>query len=564
MLHHIVDPNCFEQCLAQVRRAYWPLEEYLARQDALELPEQDHPDAVIREVGKRVEAVRAEVEKLPLYAVVSGPDQVSAHLPLPFIGRFHQLFLRRAWTEPYLDPKAHAQDLFRLARDPAGGNYSSQAGNYHHFVNVVAALARLVMYFQNHDNLQRLLEVRDPKFSAMHFADSPDRRSLLLMLAGFYHDIGKSVVDPRHAIEGSIILAHHTTSARIDLHRIAASYSPDNTLDPDDLQYVADLVYFHDHFGTLGTGEDSYLPLVGIIDRMKRYSLKHNSNKAHQLEWSRKYLFDLWALNVADIMVSVADKFSPQAAWLDADLAQDRIDRFFRSPKGGILVHDIKVALALIDEHCAKKHADDLGPLQTAAHIYSRRHVIERLRRLTVDSLAGPLARSVSSDVPDGLKGMATCIQGLSEDAWQSRIVRVIQSIGDYGDFCDRISWVGKMDYALGFFQRIASAALQAIEAERRGGPKSGWIRNPENALPAELRDRTQAEFFADNYVATLIQTLSYLLARRQTTQGPGNIEFNDAVRRLTDEKLAQLLTLEGPFRARKAVEGVLQTVYFY
>lgn len=565
MLFHIVDPRYFDDCLAQVKRAYWPLDVYLARKNLLRLDAvPGHEDEVIKAVARRLGDIRAEVAEQPLYALFdsSGPTQKS--LPMPFLGRFHDLFLKRAWDEPYPGPESHAEHLFRLERVDSGGNYSSQAGNCNHFVNVVAALARLVMFFRNHDNLQRVLEARDAKFTAMRFEDSPDLRTLKLMLAAFYHDIGKSIVDPRHAMEGALILAHHTTSARFQLHRIATAYVPDYEFDRDDLQYVADLVLYHDHFGTLGTGEDSYLPLVSVIDRVKRYSLKHDTNKAYQLDWSRRYLFDLWLLNVGDIMVSLADKYRLQDQWLDADRASDRIERFFKEPKGAALVHDLKIGLALLEQHCQKKHSDDLAPLQEAAHAYSKRHVIERLRRLIVNSLGEPLARHNGPKIPTNLAGMASIIEGLSEESWHARIVRVIQAIGDYGDFCDRLFWIGKMDYALGFFQRIAAAALANIQVERSNGYRTGWIREPENQLPQDLRDRTQAEFFADSYVATVIQILGYLLFRKHAVDRGTNIEFSDAGRRLTDEKVAQLLTLEGPFRARKAIESVLQTVYLY
>jgi hypothetical protein len=233
-----------------------------------------------------------------------------------------------------------------------------------------------------------------------------------------------------------------------------------------------------------------------------------------------------------------------------------------KGPKGTDLVHDLKIALTLLEEHCRKKHTDDLGLLEAAAHAYSKRYVIERLRRLIVNSLIGPLARHTNPGKPTALQGMASLVQGLSEESWHARIVRVIQAIGDYGDFCDRLSWIGKMDYALGFFQRIAEGALEKVLDERQGGSRTGWIRAPESDLEPDYRDKTQAEFFADNYVAVVIQILSFLLFHRQALERSANIEFSDARQRLTDEKVAQLLTLEGPFRVRKSVEGVLQTVW--
>jgi hypothetical protein len=566
MLYRIIDPDRFTQCMKHVMRAYWPQDRLLALQGSLPGGPLGQPeDEILQVTSKAIEEIARAVAGERLYVAI---DESGGQLEMrfPFLDRFYGLFLERRWEQPYEDPRAQAQNLFRLFPEKTGGNSSRNAGSYNHFVNVVAALARLVMHFTDTDNVRKLFEDRSPEVSAVVYDRNPGMRSFKLMLAGFYHDLGKAVVDPRHAMEGAIILAYHTTSARYRLHQVVQHYSLTYEFDRDDLYFVADLVLFHDHYGTLATGEDGYLPLVNMIDRVKRYSLKHNTNKANQLEWSRRYLFDLWLLNAADIMVSLERKFEPQCEWWDAEQASHRIREFLEGEKAACLVHDLKVTFELLRAHCLKKHSDDLTGLQAAAHDISKRHVVERLRRLMTNSLRGPLARRVHNEQkPEPqLSMIARRVLNLSEENWTATIVRAIQAVGDFGEFTSRLAWIGRMDYALGFFQQIADAALQRVEEDVAGQGRSGWVRQLGNDIEPEYLDRTQALFFADNYVMTVVQILGYLLFREPSIDRLRNIEFSDARSRLTPEKIAQLLSTEGPFRARRAVQAVLQTIYLY
>lgn len=566
MLYRIIEPDYFGRCMEEVKRAFWPEERFLAQRGQLPTGLVGvMEDQILERTGAALRGIVKTVADEPFYAAF---DQAGAvrDMALPFLDRYYELFLRRKWEQPYPDPQAAADDLFRLSPDPKGGNYSRNNGNYNHFVNVVAALARLVMFFQDPENVRKLFENRLPQWSALAYDQSPDLRTFKLMLAGFYHDIGKAIVDPRHAMEGAILLAHHTTSARYSLHQIAQGYSPRYQFERDDLFYVADLVLFHDHYGTLSTGEDGYLPLVNLIDRIKRYSLDHNANKADQLEWSRCYVFDLWLLNAADIMVSLAYKFELQDKWWsDPHKAEEKILSFLRTEKAGNLVHDLKITFQLLEVLCQKKHADDLVPLQSTAHEISKRHGVERLHRLVTESLIVPL-KKYSTDQYPKLQAIAKQLETLSEQHWTTAIVRAIQAVADVGEFTHRFAWIGRMDYALGFFQRIADEALKRVEQELQGQDRTGWIRysGASGTIDPDYLSKTQALFFADNYVMCLLQILDYLLFRESSLDRLRNIEFSDACNRLTPEKLAQLLSTEGPFRSRRAAQAILQTIYLY
>ena len=216
-------------------------------------------------------------------------------------------------------------------------NYSKNVGDYNHFLNVVAATARLIAFFtpsvpvnKSVNNVEKLLN--QPGYAkennqpicdktalaqVLPFDSTPDQRTFKLLLAAFYHDIGKTVVYHRHSMEGASILASHTSTALLQLGDIVKSYNPAWSFDRDDLLHVATLVYYHDQFGTLSTGEAGYLRLVDIVDRFKRASTAvGRDNRQVQSKLSKQYLFDLWLLNVADIMVSVKDKWKLQEVWL--------------------------------------------------------------------------------------------------------------------------------------------------------------------------------------------------------------------------------------------------------
>lgn len=145
------------------------------------------------------------------------------------------------------------------------------------------------------------------------------------------------------------------------------------------------------------------------------------------------------------------------------------------------------------------------------------------------------------------------------------------------------------MDYALGFFEKIAGSALEKVSAEliaddpeirktrnsdqsifsKCHTPKTGWIRKHSEDLSDADDDQNlvytiQAHFFIDNFTTTVVQIINHLLYREPAPSSVRNIEFSDAVNRLTDDKLDKIISQEGPFRARSAIQLILQAIYIY
>jgi hypothetical protein len=127
-------------------------------------------------------------------------------------------------------------------------------------------------------------------------------------------------------MEGAIIIEDLTSASRYRLDKVVKCYDKEYEFGPDDWMFISDLLLFHDQFGTLGTGEDGYMQLVTVVDRIKQYGLIHNHE---QRIWSARYLFDLWLLNIADIIVSLKDKYSLQKKWWKHSSAESEIGNFF-------------------------------------------------------------------------------------------------------------------------------------------------------------------------------------------------------------------------------------------
>jgi hypothetical protein len=500
-------------------------------------------------------------------------------------------------------PRREALNLVRLQpdtdiRQSESGtyNYSKHYGDYNHFVNVIAALVRLIAYFRDENNVSKLVtrmkdrsdsrltyeanseiqlaensknKSEDSWVGNLKYENQPDLRQFKLILAGFYHDIGKTIQNPRHAMEGAIILESHTTEARNKLHKMVDDYCQLNKINPawkfdrDDLLFISDLVLYHDQYGTLSTGEDGYLQLVDVIDSIHRYSLKESNKPQERLEWSRRYIFDLWLLNVADIMVSIKDKWILQTVWENLTESENTINSFLFNTQekahSAFLIHDLQISFELLDNYCCQKHLDDLTELKQKAHKLSLQHVVERLRRLMISTLTNSIDGYKEKNTEMGR--IANCIDKLSEEEWNSTIVRAIEATANREEFSRRFSWLKKSDYALGFFERIAKTAFKMIEECKA----FGWTYvGDASKFTDDYIYKTKAQFIADNYVITVIQILGHLLFREQSLDNPRNVEFNDATKRLTENKINQILSFEGPSRARKSIDLILQTIYVY
>lgn len=679
------DDKQFRTMLGSICAAYWPHDEFCKHSKQLpswggngtspnatpgqksvhekEADSSAPPDATER--LKRIHEKEKEITTLisneaGLYMVYGADGEASGPaVGMPFVERFHLFFLQRQWEYPYHDPQKDYENLFRLLEPTPEEaskiekasrsyvNYSRNIGDYHHFINVIAATARFIEFFKNPANVFEAVTGRasseesdgvntsfDHLSLTLGYPAEPTKRVFKLLLAAFYHDMGKTIDYHRHGMEGANIITNHTSLAVLRLRTIAERYSvnADWDFERDDLLFVALLVYYHDQFGMLGTGEAGYLRMSELVNRMWRHSL-NESELEERSRIGRHLLFDLWVLNLADIMVSLDGiKNKPQysltediisgkdakyfAATLphvrldDREVAFNRIKSFIHEDKFKHLRHDFHVALTLLDTQNKSHHSEDLIRLEQHALDYAKRHVAERIRRLLRALLVDHRSEYLKHiDEAADIKQTFVNITGrdekhwnaeparelldeiakFSESNWNSIISRCIYAASDYVEFTKRFSWIGQMDYAYGFFSKIAQRALLLVNLEllvlkhETQSPQadtnakyvnwfsSGWVYRShrlESTASTEGDDKysapRNAEFFADNYTSTLVQIIEHLLFREKEVDRIRNLEFWIANERLTDEKIDRIIALEGPFRTRQSVQLALESIFIW
>ena len=614
MLYHLssgLDKEAFIILIEKIKKSLWPEEELKKHREDLPAWADDPGDEDrLIELRKKVEYIIEKVSKEhQLYSVfgINTSKQLCQidTAALPFAERYHQYFAHRQWEYPYRDPRRPSvcATIFRLEKleNPAEHesydgheplqNYSKNVGDFVHFINVIAATARLIEYFSDENNISMAMEWSNDSNAATgskhHRLFNLNNlsyqqfglRNFKLMLAAYFHDLGKTVENHRHGIEGASILSNHTTEATDLLGLLFNRYPGVNNSSPrferDDLLQIANLIYYHDQFGMLATGEAGYARLVEIVHRIRRSTISIDIED--QRRWSRWYLFDLWVLNIADIMTSIDNhKTIVYQELYDQNLAKLEIEKFLKSPKANLLRHDFLIALKLMENQNLSQHADDLSVLEKNAMEYAKRHAIERIRRLMIILTVDISSTCKNKFKPtDPIMLILEKVKTFSDAKWNSTISRCIYSLGDYGEFVERFCWIGQMDYAFGFLAKIAIRAMQLVNEELLGCGncrKTGWVYQPSDEgtkyYPRTELDPFQininTDFYTDNLASTLVQILHFLLFRERETGRLRNLEFWVANQRLTNEKIDRILAQEGPFRTRSSVQLALESIFLW
>lgn len=97
----------------------------------------------------------------------------------------------------------------------------------------------------------------------------------------------------------------------------------------------------------------------------------------------------------------------------------------------------------------------------------SRFHTTERLRRLISSSLNVLLNDVMEESKSERAKRLADAIRKkITAMDWVSTIEGSLEVLGTAEKFKTKFSWIGKLDYALGFFEKIAKETLKLIEEE--------------------------------------------------------------------------------------------------
>jgi hypothetical protein len=198
---------------------------------------------------------------------------------------------------------------------------SGDTGSFNHFVNVTTAIIHVMDYAEKH----------------LNFSISNERK-LYNIAAAFFHDLGKTKRNRRHAVIGACMLetADEKTKAAFD------KFVPG-----EKLPYFAAIVNFHDVFGMVSCGEGSAVSIANAINRLRSVTggVSAGNTVTGDSVSLNNAITDLWLLNIADIIVSYPNKFTLQA-WAKTNPGElsETIEEFFDTFKGKKLVDDLKTA----------------------------------------------------------------------------------------------------------------------------------------------------------------------------------------------------------------------------
>ncbi|MCP4689473.1 MAG: hypothetical protein GY859_15575 [Desulfobacterales bacterium] len=75
---------------------------------------------------------------------------------------------------------------------------------------------------------------------------------------------------------------------------------------------------------------------------------------------------------------------------------------------------------------------------------------------------------------------------------------------------------------------------------------------------------KNNTRFYIEMFVSTTIQIISHVLTRDKSFDSLRNLEFSDASERLTGGKMDEIIGLYGPARSKKAIQSILQTIFYW
>ena len=523
MLLNIIDPAHFSECLKNVKKSLWPYDENYRDCFAFPSGVGDSAEAAIQARDGMEAAIQRYLKTDNGYCIENG-----GVYEMPFCAELHRFYAGRKWPQlPSEDPAGYLLTT----------ENSANLGNYNHMVNVVAAGAHLIHYCSQ----MRFDNIAD---SINAYAPKGDKRTLRLMTAAYYHDIGKVIVNRRHAVEGMSLFAEQKASMRNQFEQFYGGH--DFKWTSCDCAYISALIGSHDVFGTISTGENGYFSLASVV---QEFALLENGD----IQAVKNDMFDLWLLNIADIIVSLENKWVPHKHFTE-NLPGERneiIEGFLRSVQGRDLLNDLNAAISIAEYAC---QAYDLDEYVSAI---SEKAAPARFIRLLQQTLWGAVADGKEKSLESRHPGLGREMKDLVFDT-QTIHMMVATVMGEkLGTGWARLFGnMGQFDYALGFFRKAANRAVRWISHElaEENGVRTGWLYSQKPGGRArnyseDFLSRYNAEAITHNYIV-FMSDIFCDIAKLTEGMGHWHIEFEDALSRLTDQKADKLLYIDGPHRA--------------
>jgi hypothetical protein len=426
------------------------------------------------------------------------------------------------------------------------GETGNNTGHFNHFCNVTAATAHIINYAES------------GKISLGEFTL---QRKLDNMMVAFYHDIGKTIIPRRHGVEGKALFAEPKASVKFRFEEIAKHYT-ECEITSATLSYYAELIGYHDIFGTISTGENGLLSLANII---KRFADIFNNDKIA----IKNAVYDLWLLNLADIITSISflngriiSKFDVQNWQLNipGNLDND-IDWFLNSSHGRYLKEDLQFALQIAESENYYPFAKSISENRSA-------HRLQRLaqqtfaNRLTAKDKSGNYAMNFPEDLREAI------LNRLSDSSLTLQVKEILRSeFGDnYGKYFGTML---QFDYALGFFEMLSAQAIHWINEELKPDStfRTGWLYNQKISKTQNYNkdyiNRYNAECVVNNYIMVIAGIFGEIY-RLTSDIEHWNVEFEDAKNRLTPSKADKLLFFDGAYRASNARNLLMKEIMLY
>ncbi len=259
--------------------------------------------------------------------------------------KFLSLKLNDINTEVILELDGEVKDRFIATMENNELNiYKSGRKTSEHVRKVVEKLDNLL-----EGKIEEVIEMQSQNCDFLKIIDSiEDHEKNLLLCAALYHDIGKSIIFPRHGPEGADVIKDSGQKEREQFQDLGFGRY--------DFYFMSDLIRFHDYLGMLCTGEVSYLIMAETLNPISNISLSNDN-------YSGKFFDFLFLLNIADIAGSIG-----------------KVDREDIT----IMVHDFKLVKQIyMDAKDAKMfNYDENRKMIEKLLKLSEDHTQERLRRL--------------------------------------------------------------------------------------------------------------------------------------------------------------------------------------
>jgi hypothetical protein len=398
--------------------------------------------------------------------------------------------LNSIFTDKYQNQKhvPFAEEFHALFENP------DKKDNINHFLNVIAALFHVMEYARKHF---------DESFTEERVSD--------LTAAAFFHDLGKTRQDHRHAVTGALMIENASGADYRNFRYMSIKNYEEK------LPLLAAIVEFHDVYGMSSTGEAGIVSIGRAVEKLR--AVTHSDAELEEA------IMNLWLLSIADILCSRSNKYKLQQ-WTKTSTGEldDDIDSLLNSFKGRKLRADLVYSKEIAFNR--------LNPVKA-----SEIQACERIQLLTRESFSNKIFRDgISKETSN------TFLELIEAPASLIMIDNALTAVMGQ-EYPHAFGTMYQFDYALGIFLDIAKYTADIIANEN----------DPERELlKVILREwyAALAEIFAEIY--------------RVKGDLDWNVEFEDIAKSITAADIKSLLGENGLYSMTSTRKSLFRQIFLY